>query len=176
MKNLLIAAAAASLLAGTWAVAQAPTMTSVAAGMADPAPTQALPYVAKAGASDLYEIQSSQLALTNGQDAKVKAFARMMISHHTKTTRDVTAAARKADLNPPAPMLEPMQAEMIAQLQPLSGEAFDQAYIAQQKTAHGMALTLHKTYAANGDTPALKRAAAKAVPIVRGHIAQLERM
>jgi putative membrane protein len=166
MNKITVLTGAAALIAATGVIAQMPAS----------APTQALPFVAKAGASDLYEIQSSQLALNEAKNPKVKSFAQMMIKHHTMTTRDVTAAAKAAGLTPPPPALEPAQAEMIAQLQPLHGEAFDQAYVSQQKTAHGMALTLHQTYSANGDNPQLKKAATKAVPIVKQHIAELNRM
>jgi hypothetical protein len=37
-----------------------------------------------------------------------------------------------------------------------------------------MALALHQTYASSGDTPQLKEAAGKALPIVKRHIAELE--
>ena len=175
MKKLLVAAAStAALFAGLPAMAQMPAPAQMNA--ADPAPTQAMPYVAKAGASDLFEIQSSQLALSQGQSGKVKSFAQMMVKDHMTTTKEVMAAAQAAGMTPPPPMLEPAQADMIRQLQSLNGDAFDQAYIAQQKTAHEMALTLHQTYAAQGDTPRLKKVAAKAVPIIKRHIVALNKM
>jgi putative membrane protein len=127
----------------------------------------------KAGAGDLYEIQSSQLALEKSRTEAVRSFAQMMIEHHRMTTKQVTDAAKTAGLAPAAPALEPDQATMIAQLQGLSGSAFDRAYIDQQKTAHQKALALHQTYARSGDAPALKAAAAGAVPIIERHIAAL---
>lgn len=174
MKTIHILSGAALLIAAPAAFAQMPQPAAETPAAATP--TQALPYAAKAGASDLYEIQSSELALKQAKSAEVKTFARMMIKHHTMTTKTLTAAAKSAKLVPPAPMLEPAQADMIAQLQQAQGDAFDQAYVAQQKTAHAMALNLHQTYAAQGDTPQLKKAAAAAVPIVKRHIAQLDRM
>lgn len=139
-------------------------------------PRDAMGYVAKAGASDLYEIQSSQLAQQKGASAEVKRFAGMMIQHHTMTTEQVTAAARTAGLTPPPPALEPRQQAMITELQGLSGAAFDAAYVRQQRMAHDEALALHSGYAQNGDTPALRDTAKKAVPIIRQHIAQLGKM
>jgi len=142
----------------------------------DQTPTSALSYVAMAGASDLYEIQSSSLALQKAQDPQVRAFAQMMIDHHTGTTRQVTAAAQAAGLNPPPPSLMPMQANMIDQLRQAPAGSFDRTYIDQQRTAHRMALALHRTYAERGDTPQLRSAASGAVPIVQQHIERLERM
>jgi putative membrane protein len=39
-----------------------------------------------------------------------------------------------------------------------------------------MALALHSTYARDGDTPALKQAAAAATPIVQQHLDQIRGM
>jgi putative membrane protein len=133
-------------------------------------------YVATAGASDLYERQSSQVVLETTSDLNVRSFATMMISAHAQSTADVKAAAMKSGLKPAPPMLKPVQAEMIAQLKAESGPARDAAYIAQQKKAHGQALAVQKAYAADGTAPALKMAAAKIVPVVQQHIAMLMKM
>jgi putative membrane protein len=133
-------------------------------------------YVAMAGSSDMYEIQSSQTVLQSTQDPKIRSFAQMMIQHHTKSTADVKAAAAKSRLKPKKPMLMPAHAELVTQLKAENGTARDQAYIAQQKQAHGQALELHKSYAEGGTAPALKMAAGKIVPVVQQHIDMLKTM
>jgi len=100
----------------------------------------------------------------------VREFAQMLITHHTQTTAALTAAARASGMTPPPPALTPMHQEMIEQLQTASGAGFDQLYMGQQVPAHEMALALHQNYAARGDTPALRTAAAAAVPIVQQHL------
>ena len=135
-----------------------------------PMPTDAAGYVANAGASDLYEMQSSQIALQKSQNASVRQFAQMMITDHTQTTQTVMAAAQAAGMTPPPPMLMPMQADMIAQLQSANGADFDRMYLSQQVQAHQMALALHSNYMKHGDTPQLRQAASSAVPIVRMHL------
>ena len=142
-------------------------------GPMDATPTMAVPYVMKAGASDLYEIQSSRLALQKSRNSQVRALAQMLITHHQMTTRDVTAAARRDGLRPMPPMLEPHQRAMIADLRRASARGFDRAFLDQQRTAHMAALSLHQTYARNGDRPALSMAANKAVPIIERHIARV---
>lgn len=149
---------------------------AAAAAAMQAAPRDATAYVAKAGASDLYEIQSSQLAQQKAGSDAVRKFAQMMIEHHTMTTQQVMAAARSAGLDPPPPTLEPKQRAMIAQLGRLEGAAFDAAYLRQQRRAHDEALALHSGYAKNGDDPALRDAATKAVPIIQRHIEQLRSM
>jgi len=141
------------------------------------AKASATPYVMAAGMSDQFEIQSSQIALQKSQNPAVRQFAQMLIAHHTQTTQTLMAAARSAGMTPPPPMLEPMQADMIAQLQGApAGPGFDRLYITQQIPAHQMALALHQTFAARGDVPALRTAAASAVPIVQQHLTEAQRM
>jgi putative membrane protein len=139
-------------------------------------PTDGAGYVAMAGASDLYEIQSSQMALEKTQNEQVREFAQMMIEHHQMTTQQVTTAAQEAGMMPAPPQLTPMQQELIAQLEGASGEQFDQTYLQQQRQAHQMALGLHSNFAENGDTPPLQQVAGEAVPIVESHIMELEGM
>jgi putative membrane protein len=143
-------------------------------GTAAAAQGPALEYVSAAGASDLYEIESSRMALEKTQNEGVRTFAQMMIDHHTGTTEDVTAAARTAGLTPPPPSLLPPQQQMMDELQPLTGEAFDEAYLDQQRQAHQSALSLHQNYAEGGDTAELREVASAAVPIIEQHIEQLQ--
>jgi putative membrane protein len=137
------------------------------------APTE---YVATAGASDLYEITSSQTVLESTADPKVRQFAQMMIMHHTMSTADVKAAAAKARVTAPPPALNPLQTELVAELRAEQGPARDAAYIAQQKASHGQALNVQKAYAMEGTAAPLKSAAAKIVPVVQSHIAMLMKM
>ncbi len=173
MRKLLIAmAGTATLLAGC------STMEGDVAGAppGDMTPETRAQYVMMAGASDLFEIQSGQLAQQKGQRAEVRQFGQMMVAHHTQTTQQVTAAARASGMNPPPPTLLPMQRDMMAQLERASANEFDALYLRQQAQAHQMALNLHQNYARNGDTPALRTVAGNAVPIVTQHIERLRQL
>ena len=166
IRPLLIASAASLALA---ACASDGDMGTGSAAAGDMTPDQRGAYVQMAAASDLFEIQSSQLALSRTQNPEVRSFAQMLIDHHTATTEQLTAAATAAG-TPPSPALMPMQAEMIEQLQGANGAEFDRVYLRQQVPAHEMALALHSNYATNGDTPSLRTVAAASVPIVRQHL------
>ena len=133
-------------------------------------------YVKTAGASDLYERQSSQIVLQSTQDPKIRAFAQQMIADHAKSTADVKAAAARSRVAAPPPALMPVQQELIAELQAASGPARDATYLAQQKASHNQALDVQKAYALDGTAPALKAAAAKIVPVVQDHVAMLKTM
>ena len=172
LKLPTIAAAALALCSGTAALSAQETPAPATDQPA--APSDAPTYIAKAGASDLYEIQSSQLAQGAGASSKVRDFAGMMIADHNATTRQVLDAARSAGMSPPPPALEPDQQAMLDQLRGLKGTAFDAAYLQQQRVAHSRALALHTGYAKSGDTPALRAVAEGAVPIIRRHIQHLQ--
>jgi putative membrane protein len=161
-------------------------MTTAALGAALGAEMLALPaaaqvmtpteYVTAAGASDLYEITSSQLVLQTTQNPRVRDFAQMMVTHHTKSTADVKAAATRSRLRVAPPKLNPLQQELVTELRGENGAARDAAYIAQQKASHGQALNVQKAYAMEGTAPALKAAATTIVPVVEQHIATLKTM
>lgn len=133
-------------------------------------------YVARAGASDLYERQSSQLVLKTTKNADLRKFAQEMVTDHGKSTAEVKAAAAKSGIKPKPPVLNPEQSNMVAQLTAATGPARDSLYVTQQKTAHRQALTLHQGYAESGDKPALKAVAGKIVPVVQHHIEMLNGM
>ena len=164
-------------IAATFATALFMFGTGAALAQTPPPPppaeakTSAAAYVTAAGASDLFEINSSQIALQKSQNAGVRNFASMMIKHHTKTTAATMKAAKKAGMNPPPPALDPGATTSINELQGASPTDFDRIYLAQQLPAHQAALDLHQSYASGGDQAPLRTSAKAAVPIVKQHIA-----
>jgi putative membrane protein len=168
MRKYLIAVAAASAALGG---CTANDMAAAPAGMpGDMTPNDRTGYVTMAAASDMFEIQSSQMALSRAQSQGVRDYAQMLVTHHTQTTQQLMAAAQASGMAPPAPMLPPPVQRMLDQLQQASTADFDRVYIRQQIPAHQIALALHRNYAARGDTPALRTVAASAVPIVQQHL------
>lgn len=150
------------------------TLAISTAAVAAPAMSGAT-FIRKAGASDQYEIQSSRLVM-NSRNGQVRDFARDMVRDHSKSTADVKAAARRAGLRVGPPVLEPMQARMIAQLRRTPASRRDAVYLDQQKQAHRMALDLHQSYADHGQVAPLRRTAANIAPVVQHHIDMLDRM
>ncbi len=125
-------------------------------------------YVKKAGAADLYEMDSSKLILQS-KDPQMRSMAKKMIADHTTSTDDVKAAAMQAGLQPEPPALDATGRQNIAALRRVTGKARDRLYIAQQKKAHKAALELHQSYAENGTSAPLKAAAEKIAPVVARH-------
>jgi putative membrane protein len=175
MIRTLMLTAAASLALAACASTQADMEADAAMATGDMTPNQRGAYVEMAAASDLFEIQSGQLAASKAQRADVRQFAQMLAQHHQQTTTQLSAAATAAG-TPPTPDLMPMQARMMEELRGASGAEFDRVFLRQQVKAHEMALALHSNYAANGDTPALRTVAAAAAPVVREHLEQAKRL
>jgi putative membrane protein len=167
--TMALMGAAAMLAVGAPAAAELP-MPPMAA-----APQQATAYLFYGGAGDVYEVTSSIMAVQHAMSPDVRAFATMMIADHAQTTNATLAAAKAAGVPAPPPVLSPAQMGMITQLGS-AGANFDRVWLQQQMMAHQQALALQRGYAANGDTPALRQAAAAAVPVIEGHLARVKQL
>lgn len=137
------------------------------------APTDAAGYVAQAGAADLFEIESSKIALEKSQNKAVRDFAQMMIDQHQKSTADIKPAAQKAGVTVQPPALMANQQQMLEEIKTADAGNFDGVYVRNQRMAHNAALALHQGYARNGDTPALKETASAVAKVVQEHIDHL---
>ena len=132
-------------------------------------------YLAQAASSDMFEIQSGQLALQASQNPAVRNFANMIIRDHTNSTQMLMAAAQSVHIPPPPPAMLPAQQAMLDQLQQAgTGYNFDNVFRQEQIQAHEAALALHQGYAQGGDVPALRATAGQIVPVVQGHLAQAQ--
>ena len=172
MKKLAILFGGAALLA---ACQSAPPPPPPPAPVDLNNPLMAPGYMAQAASSDMFEIQSGQLALQASQNAAVRNFANMIVADHQRSTQMLMAAAQSAGVAPPPPTMLPAQQAMLDQLRAAgSGPSFDMAFQQAQVSAHQQALTLHQNYAAQGDVPALRTAAGQIVPIVQMHLQQAQ--
>ena len=143
--------------------------TATGATAADAMPETAQAFVDAAGASDMFEIESSKLARTMGKDPGVKSFAEMMVTDHTQSTADLKAAAAKADGVTVYPQLTPKQQSDLDALKN-AGDNFDSVYKTQQLAAHQQALSLLQNYASAGDQQALKDFASNTATVVQTHL------
>ena len=136
-------------------------------------PLFAADYMAMASSIDLYEIRSSELALTRAQNPRHRDFARAMISAHNGTSAQLSLAGRRLNLLPSATLL-PIHQAMIDELS-ASGD-FDATYHRQQIAVHQAALKLHSDFAARGESATLRPVAKNAAAIVRRHLDLMRRM
>jgi putative membrane protein len=152
---LLLAAAIAAFAAPTYA--QTPSATAQ--------------FVEKAAIGDMFEIQSSELALEKSKNADVQTFARKIIQDHRANSEELKAFLQKsADLQriqlPTA--LDQAHQQKLQQLR--SGSGFENPYRTAQVEGHEDAIKLFEDYARAGDNADLKKWAEGKVPILRGHL------
>ena len=129
-------------------------------------------FVREAAMSDMFEIQSSQLAEQKSDDAQTKSFAQRMIQDHTKTTNDIKSMASSGKLpgvNLPTDMSS-SQKSMLDKLKGLNGKDFTKQYHSDQVSAHKDAVSLFERYGKGGDNAELKDWANKTLPTLQEHL------
>lgn len=139
--------------------------------LAQPAPSTS-DFVTAALQTDDYERQAGRIAENSAYTGAVRGFGVMMVRDHTRTAQDLKAAIeRTGHPAPPDPKLTKDQLQMLNALRYANGYAlFDSTYVNQQVRTHQQALALMQAYAQGGEDPALRAAAANAVPLVQQHL------
>ena len=127
-------------------------------------------FVKQAAVSDMFEIQSSQLAQERGNAAE-KSFAATMIRDHEKTTSDLKSMVSGGELKMALPTeLDSSHANKLDKLKSLKGADFSSSYDSDQVSGHKDAVSLFERYAKGGDYPKLKEWADKMLPTLRHHL------
>ena len=126
-------------------------------------------FVSNASQSDMYEIQAGQIAQKRSKNPDIKAFGKMMVTDHTKTSKTIGPLAKAAGQTP-ATVLDNRRQGFVDNLNKASDADFDKTYIDQQVAAHEEALSLLQGYAKDGSDAGLKDAAGKTVPMVQAHL------
>ena len=148
------------------------TMAGNAAATAAATPTDAAGFATAVAATDLYEIESSKLAVSKSTSTEVKEFAGHVQTDHQKSSAELKTAASQAKVTV-APRLDAEKQAMLDQLKAANGADFDRLFLQQQKTAHQKALGVLQAFAAGGDAEPLKAFAKKTSGVVQGHIEHL---
>ncbi|NOW46374.1 putative membrane protein [Novosphingobium sp. SG751A] len=138
--------------------------------------TDARTYLDKAAAGDSFEIESSRALLKTSKNPAVRNFASMMISAHQESSRKLRRAAEKLKLAAGATSLSQDQQQKLDVIKSAGAADVDQLYLTSQRSAHNDALDLHRHYASDGDTPALKEAAGAIAPVVQKHLDELDKL
>jgi len=162
-------ASVACLLLATPALAQSMGETTGANAVLGVAPSTA-DFVKEAAISDMFEIQSSQLAQQKN-DTGAKAFSETMIHDHTQTTDQLKSLVKSGAVQAQLPtMLDDTHQKMLDTLHGLSGAAFAKQYDQDQVDGHKEAVSLFQRYAKGGDNAKLKDWAAKTLPTLQHHL------
>ena len=147
-------------------------VTNQAAGPTVPPAT----FVATAAAGNLFEIDSSELALRRSQSSAVRDFANRMVVDHNAAAAKLKQAVADAKLTPPAEKLDAKHQAMLDDLKAKDAASFDRAYIEVQYNAHVETVALFQSYAKGGETGRLKAFAADVLPTLQGHLDHVTKM
>jgi predicted outer membrane protein/sporulation protein YlmC with PRC-barrel domain len=172
LKTHMAACLVATALVAAPALAQttAPASNPPAAGAMTSQSVNAAEFVNNAANSDMFEIQSSQLALNKTQDSRIREFAQHMVQDHTAASDKLKAAAQGQTV---PTTLDQEHTQMLQQLQQASGNDFNSSYVQMQMNGHQKAVSLFESYAQNGDNAQLKQFAQQTVPTLRQHLQQI---
>lgn len=129
-------------------------------------------YMEMAHSSDMFEVQSGQMALQMSRSAPVRAFAQMMVNDHTAMMNKMMAMAGGMGMNMASMPIMPKHAAMLQRLRAASPADFDMMYKREQMMAHEEAMMMHKAYAAKGDSAKHRAMAAQAVPKIKMHMSR----
>ena len=160
MAHRLLALAVAGL-----ALAEAPAASAAPSSFPDDHS-----FIVSVSHANLAEVAAGRLALRKSHTAPVRAYARRMITDHTKAQRSLAAVARAWSTTVPrGPSAQ--QKREAARLEALSGGAFDRAYMRRQVADHRQVLSLMLLEADTGRVADVRGFAATRGPVVREHLA-----
>ncbi|WP_165781448.1 DUF4142 domain-containing protein [Streptosporangium minutum] len=118
---------------------------------------------------DLTEIQAGNLAQQRSTDRSITDLGKMLVDDHTKLDESVRQVAQKAGVplpdNPNA-----NQREQLAELSKLTGQVFDNVWLAAMITGHRQTLDRLDQELSEGSSLEVKKLAEDARPVVREHL------
>lgn len=151
----------------TATVATAPAVTVAAAPRLSPADVQ---FIAVAAGSGMYELEAARLAATRAASADVRAYAQMLVDHHTANNNELMTLVN-AKGHSIAPELPAVLQQKVSRLSGLSGAAFDREFVrmtgVEDHRAAILAFERGRTTVNDNDVRAYID---KSLPVLRSHL------
>jgi putative membrane protein len=134
-----------------------------------------LPFLREAAGANLLEVTLGRIASTKSTNAGVKDFGQRMVSDHSSLQQQLTSVTSTNGVSVTASM-SPEQQQDVSRLQRLSGAAFDTAYIRLMIQDHQMDIANFEEQSRSADSPRVRDLASKALPTLRLHLTEAERI
>ncbi|MFT4111801.1 DUF4142 domain-containing protein [Silvibacterium sp.] len=144
-------------------------------GGADTAAMQDKDFVKNALEGGMAEVQLGQLAAQKAASPDVRQFGQQMVADHTKLGDALKPAATQLGVKVPDQPSK-KDRELMAKLQGLSGQQFDNAYIAAMVKDHKKDDSDFKMEAQQSQNPGLKQFAAQGDQMIQQHLAMIEQI
>jgi putative membrane protein len=132
-------------------------------------------FVKNAMQGGIAEVQLAQLTLQKSSNDQVKQFAQKMIADHTKMNEQMKPVAQQLGVQAPTEVSKKDKKTM-AELQGLSGPAYDQAYIKDMVKDHKKDLSDFQTEASSGSDPNVKDAANQGSKVISQHLQMIQQL
>jgi len=126
-------------------------------------------FAMRAAMGNYAEIDAGQAAATKASDGEIKAFGQMMVTDHSGAGAELKSIASSLGLYAPD-SLDAEHVALKAQLNGLSGRAFDSVYIHAQVKDHQKTIALFEQESRDGDHSQLVNFANKTLPHLREHL------
>jgi len=175
--RLLAASALPLVLASTPAAfATDPPPAAKQAAAPARATTSTTTFLANTAVANLFEIESSKVALSKTKNDKIKTFANLMVTDHTGAGTKFKQAVGDAKLTPPAEKLDAKHQALLDDLKKKDGAAFDSAYVKAQHDGHVETVAMFEAYAKGGDNARMKQFASEMLPTLKTHLDQVSKL
>ncbi len=145
-------------------------MKDTGSKMASSGPVSAMDkmFMMEAGAGGNTEIAASKVALERSSSDRIKGFANMMISDHTKAGDELKSLASAHSVTLPDSVMEKQHAELNS-LRSTSAKNFDKAYMSMMVKDHKETVDKFQMAAQKCDAGDLKGWASKTLPTLKMH-------
>jgi putative membrane protein len=166
MKARIVALVSAGALISAAYAQSVPEKTGLNAALGITPKTE--DFIKEAAMNDMLEIESAKIAREKG-NPKVKEFAEMLITDHTKANAELRELL-PTDMKSFVPgELDSNSQKKVDKLREIRKQAFGPEYDRMQVSVHRDAVNLFERYAKGGQDPRLKEWAEKILPTLRHH-------
>jgi putative membrane protein len=130
-------------------------------------------FFTEAAQGGIFEVKMAQLVVGKTQNPEIKAFAQRMIADHTKANDELKALAAKKGVNLPTDFSDDHR-KHYDDLAKLNGGDFDKEYVSMMVDDHDDDVEEFGEQANEADDADLKAFAAKTLPVLQSHQAQIK--
>jgi putative membrane protein len=127
-------------------------------------------FVQKAAITDMFEIQTGQLAQQKADGADYKEFGQMIVNDHQQSSGQLKSIAQNIQGVELPTALDGPHMQKLTKLQSLSGNGFETQFKSDQVAGHQQAVKLYQDYSRSGDNAELKQFAQQILPKLQEHL------
>lgn len=130
---------------------------------------QVTEFMTQAAASDMFEIETGNMAVSKGALASTQTFGAELVSDHTNSSNELKALAAKMNVTLPTTLPADKQA-LRTELAALNAMPFDRRFASVQVDAHRQAVALYEDAEGDIENAEVRAFIQKTLPVLREHL------